>query len=129
MREMSMEVDSMQSRANIIVVENVERKRHLKVDKQISVRVGESATWKIAAGLGVTLAKVWFPCNGVTTGENPKTQEINTEGGTLEVVVSAAPGTYPYAIYCEGNWQNFEQGGHQMADGLHSHPVMIVTAT
>jgi hypothetical protein len=124
-------VASTESKANVEIVRNPNtNKEHLKIDKQITVVRGQSATWRIADGLEVTWAKVWFPDPQVTKGDNPKEFPITPSSRDLDVLVDAKcdPGTYPYVICCDCQGENFEQGGHQMADGPHSHPDMIVKA-
>ena len=109
---------------------------HLKVDSPITVAQGGTATLHInevknlAENWKATKAWVWFS-DDVTNAISFKT--LANGSGSIEITVkdTCAVGEYPYAIYCNCEYDPPENGENTvrgyMAEG-NSHPVMIVTA-
>lgn len=110
---------------------------HLKVDKHPALsktNMGgkpSQIAWRYEGPPGPTVLKFWFPNEGPPHNKSmwvESKRDILISAGETELTLTvnqACPDdTYPHAIYCDinGTAPPFGRRGHQMVEGLHSHP-------
>jgi hypothetical protein len=127
--------------ANAEIVTIEVKNKHFKIDKHPELSrtnmngKPSKITWKYKGPLGPSVLKFWFPNeeppHSVSMWEESK-RDINLNQGETELTLTVHPNcpydTYPHAIYCDidGTTEFFNRPGHQMVEGLHSHPDHVV---
>jgi hypothetical protein len=126
--------------ANTDIVTIRLKNKHFKIDKHPELSRGNlngkpsKIRWKYEGPSGPTLLRFWFPDeeppHKVSMWVESKRHILLAEETELTLTVhqDCPDGTYPHAIYCDinGTTGSFKRPGHQMVEGLHSHPDHVV---